>query len=154
MQLLVAINDIHLRALLDSGLTHNFIDTAATHRASITWQPTSGLQVAVANGDRLNSPGRCHDLCIVISTEPFVIDCYGLELASFKMVLGVQWLESLGPLRWDFGQRMMAFVRNGHRNLWTATDMTPSPPHLLATDDDLMDDLLSQFEAVFVTPVS
>jgi hypothetical protein len=36
MQLLVVINDVDLRALLDSGSTHNFINTAATHRAGIT----------------------------------------------------------------------------------------------------------------------
>jgi hypothetical protein len=47
----------------------------------------------------------------------------------------------------------MAFVRNGHRILWTAADTTPSPPHLLVADGDLLNDLLSQFEAVFATPV-
>jgi hypothetical protein len=36
MQLLVAINGVHLRALLDLGLTHNFIDTVETHRAGIS----------------------------------------------------------------------------------------------------------------------
>jgi hypothetical protein len=98
MQLLVVINDVDLRALLDSGSTHNFINTAATHRAGITWQAASDLQVAVANSDSLDSPGQCRDLPIVIGTEPFIIDCYGLKLASFEMVLGVQWLKSLGPL--------------------------------------------------------
>jgi hypothetical protein len=32
---------------------------------------------------------------IRIEGEPFVIDCYGLALGSFDMVLGIQWLESL-----------------------------------------------------------
>jgi hypothetical protein len=82
-----------------------------------SWQPTTGLQIVVANGDRLDSPGCCCALHITISTEPFVIDCYGLELALFEMVLGVQWCESLGPLLWDFGRRTMAFVRDGHRIL-------------------------------------
>jgi hypothetical protein len=31
------------------------------------------------------------------------------------MVLGIQWLESLGPILWDFRNRTMAFVWNGHR---------------------------------------
>jgi hypothetical protein len=97
MQLMVAINDIKLCALLDSGLTHNFIDMDAVHHAGIAWKPTSGLQVAMANSDRLNSLDHCRDMRIIISPEPFVIDCYGLELASSEMVLGVQWFESLGP---------------------------------------------------------
>jgi hypothetical protein len=59
------------------------------------------------------------------------------------MVLGVQWLESLGPLLWDFDRRTMAFVCDGHRILWMVADVKPALPQLLATDDDLMDDLLS-----------
>jgi hypothetical protein len=36
----------------------------------------------------------------------------------------------------------MAFVHNGHRVLWTVTDVTPVPPHMLTTSTDLLDDLL------------
>jgi hypothetical protein len=70
--------------------------------------------VAVANNDRLTSPGCCMGLRIDVGTESFAIDCYELEITSYEMVLGVQWLESLGPILWDFGRRMMAFIWNGH----------------------------------------
>jgi hypothetical protein len=53
-------------------------------------------------------------LRIDVGTESFAIDCYELEITSYEMVLGVQWLESLGPILWDFGRRMMAFIWNGH----------------------------------------
>jgi hypothetical protein len=53
-----------LVALLDSGSTHNFIDTDA-----------------VANVDRVTSPGCCHDLSVSIDNEQFIIDCYGLSSA-------------------------------------------------------------------------
>jgi hypothetical protein len=109
--------------------------------------------VAVANGDRLTSLGCYKGLRIDVGTESFAIDCYGLEIASYEMVLGMQWLESLGPIIWDFGRRLMAFVQNGQRVLWTATDALPTLPHLLVTLNDLMDDLLAQFELVFTTSV-
>jgi hypothetical protein len=44
----------------------------------------------------------CTDLKINIAGEPFIITCYGLSLGSYEMILGVQWLESLGPVLWDF----------------------------------------------------
>lgn len=48
-----------LVALLDSGSTHNFISDVAARRAQVPLQPRPGLSVAVANGDRVTSPGRC-----------------------------------------------------------------------------------------------
>jgi hypothetical protein len=153
MQLLVMINGAHLRSLLDLGSTHNFVDTAAAHRAGIKLQPSSRLRVAVANEDRLTSPGCCRGLCNDIVNETFDIDCYGLELALYEMVLGAQWLESLESILWDFGRCTSAFVRNGHLVLWTVVDTLPPSSHLLATSADLMDYLLAQFEVAFAAPI-
>jgi hypothetical protein len=67
------------------------------------------------------------------------------------MVLGVQWLQSLGPILWDFASRTMAFVRDGHRVVWSATSAPPTPPTLLAASAEVMDDLLQQFTHLFET---
>jgi hypothetical protein len=117
MQVMVFINGAQLSALLDSGSTHNFVDSSATMRAGLALMPQSGLRIAVANGDRVSSPDCCRDLCITIGGEPFSLDCYSLDLGSFDMVLGVQWLKSLGPILWDFSKRTIAFICNGHRVL-------------------------------------
>jgi hypothetical protein len=108
-----------LITLLNMGSTHNFIDTDAATRAGLALLGSSGLRVAVANGDRVTSPGCCRNLSVSISNEQFIIDCYGLSIGSYDMVLGVQWLESLGPVMWDFDSRTIAIVRNGHHVLWT-----------------------------------
>jgi hypothetical protein len=70
---------------------------------------------------------------IVISNESFVIDRYRHALSSYKMVLGVQWLESLGPMLWDFTRRLLSFVRDGHQVCWAAADAMAGAPTLLAT---------------------
>jgi hypothetical protein len=46
-----------LVALLDTGSTHNFIDTDTATRAGLALLGSSGLRVVVANGDRVTSPG-------------------------------------------------------------------------------------------------
>jgi hypothetical protein len=120
MQLQVDINRVRLTMLVDSGSTQNFIDTEAASHTEITLYARLGLRVTVANGDRLTSPGCCQDLAIKIGDEAFSLDCYGLMLGTYDMVLGVQWLESLGPILWDFQQRTLAFVRNGHHVVWMA----------------------------------
>jgi hypothetical protein len=110
MQLSIVINGARLTALLDSGSTHNFVDTEVVARTGIPLAACSGLRVAVANGDCVASLGCCCNLRIEVGEEPFYIDCYGLSLSSYDMLLGVQWLESLGPILWDFGRWTMAFV--------------------------------------------
>jgi hypothetical protein len=57
------------------------------------------------------SPGCCKNLRISVDGEGFYIDYYDLALGSYEMVLGVQWLESLGPMLWDFGKRTLAQQR-------------------------------------------
>jgi hypothetical protein len=94
MHVSVAISSTSLRALLNSGSTHNFINTNAAKHAGVS-SGGVGLRVAVANGDRISSLGHCLSLLIDIADEQFDIYCYGLALNSFNMVLGVQWLESL-----------------------------------------------------------
>jgi hypothetical protein len=151
MQVMVLINGTHLSTLLDSGSTHNFVDSTTATQAGLALTKQSSLHVAVGNGDRVPSPGCCRDLHISIGGEPFSINCYSLDLGSFDMVLGVQWLESLGPILWDFGKRTITFIRNGHRVLWIAA--ATSPRALLhAVSPDLMAELLHEFEPLFAEP--
>jgi hypothetical protein len=105
MQVFVTIYGTVLRALLDSGSTHNFMDSEAATRVGIVFSGHVGLSVAVANGDRVARTGSCTNLKIFIASDAFTIDCYGLSLGSYDMVLGVQWLKSLGPVLWDFKNR-------------------------------------------------
>jgi hypothetical protein len=115
MQLYVVINDTRIIALLDSGSTHNFVDLDTAACIGIKFGGRAGLRITVENNKRVQSPGCCKDLPITIGDEPFTLDCFGLALGSYKMVLGVQWLDSLGLILWDFSARTIVFVWNGHR---------------------------------------
>jgi hypothetical protein len=97
MQVQVSMGTTVLTMLLDSGLTHNFIDVATAEGTDIVFQGGAGLRVVVTNDNQPSSPGYCSDLAIDIGGEALSITCYGLALGSFDMVLGVQWLKSLGP---------------------------------------------------------
>jgi hypothetical protein len=81
MQITVTINWTGLLTLLDSGSTHNFIDTDKAAEVGIMLSDARGLRVAVANGDRLTSPVCCHTMKMTVHGEAFHMDCYGLTLA-------------------------------------------------------------------------
>lgn len=61
-----------------------------------------GLSVKVANGDKIPSAGICHNIQLSIDHAAFVLTGYVLPLAGFDFILGVQWLQSLGPISWNF----------------------------------------------------
>lgn len=70
--------------------------------------PLAGLSVKVVNGEQIFSHG--HTIAtLTISTKDFTSTCYYLPLDSFNIVLGVEWLQSLGPIVCIFDTLTMAF---------------------------------------------
>jgi hypothetical protein len=109
MQVFITFHDVVLWALLDSGSTHNVNDLEAAVRVGIVFGEQAGLSMAVANDNRVESSGCYNNLKILIADNEFIIDCYDLALGSYRMVLGVQWLESLGPILCDFKNCTLSF---------------------------------------------
>jgi hypothetical protein len=124
------------------------------HRAGISMHAHSGVSVAAANGERVQSSGRAMDQKVHIGGEAFDIDLYTLPLGEYDMVLGVQWLGTLGPILWYLARHTMAFQRGAKRVLWHGVDTTPGPAAttLSALSGDLMDALLEEFAWLFEEP--
>jgi hypothetical protein len=142
MQLLVNIAGQELHALVDSGSTHTFIHDVIVHRLGlkVTLQP--GLSVKVANGERLQSYNACKATNVIVQDENIVMNCYALPLEGFNIILGIQWLKSLGPIMWDFATLKMAFVREGRSVRLVGCGGTPSALYSLQPADNIMDTLL------------
>jgi hypothetical protein len=89
MTLHVHLLDSVVEALVDSGSTHSFIsaDTASRLHLQPVYRP--GLQVTVANGDRVASVGICRDVHIVIGKDKFILDFFIIPLAGYELVLGL-----------------------------------------------------------------
>nr|CCI55439.1 PH01B031C15.22 [Phyllostachys edulis] len=153
MQLAVIINGVHLLALVDSGSTHNFVAAELVARVGLSLTPRTGLSVAVANGDHVTSGGICRATLISIDKEDFILDFLTIPLDGFDVVLGVQWLGSLGPITWDFHHRMMRFQRQGREIVWHGANPPGAGPHLhTAISEDHMGDLLEEFQTIFAEP--
>ncbi|XP_059456434.1 uncharacterized protein LOC132186472 [Corylus avellana] len=95
--------------LIDSGSTHNFVDSQLAERLGIVSSNRDAIMVKVANGQTVRSPGKSSDLCLKIQGTNFRVDLYILPLAGCDVVLGIQWLRLLGPILWDFGHLTMEF---------------------------------------------
>jgi hypothetical protein len=70
------------------------------------------------------------------------------------MVLGVQWLCTLGPILWDFGRAQMSCWRDDHRVVWQGVPAQRTMPTVqAAVTTDLMETLLEGFADLFSIPV-
>jgi hypothetical protein len=112
----------------------------------------AGLSVLVTNGDRVRSPGVCTAVDVSIHDEHFTIDCFALDLGAFDLVIGIQWLQTLGPIVWDIAALSMAFWFNGRIHHWSGMGGWGVAARAIADHRVVLDELLQSFEDVFATP--
>ena len=105
-----------LIVLIDGGNTHNFIDQAIATRFGLPIVKDRKLQVVVANRERVECAGRCQGIRLSIQGITITADYYVLPVAACQVVLGVQWLETLGPVETDYKQLTMTFIIGGVRH--------------------------------------
>jgi hypothetical protein len=127
MQLVVRFGAVTVTALLDSGSTHNFVSAPAAAHCGLCFIPRNNITVTVANGDKVPATGVFHDATFSVDGEAFSAYFFVLPLGGYDMVLGTDWLATLGPILWDFGRHTMSFWRHGHRVRWRGVVARTSP---------------------------
>jgi hypothetical protein len=154
MQVVVHFGDVTVTALLDSGSTHNFVSAPVPAHWGLCFIPRNNITVTVANGDKVPATGVFRDTTFSIDGEAFGVDFFILPLGGYDMVLGTDWLDTLGPILWDFGRHTMSFWHHGHRVRWRGV-VGPGAPQLrvcsMAAAQELLDLLLAEFDDIFTT---
>jgi hypothetical protein len=153
VQLRVVIGTHTFIALLDTGSTHSFIDSSALDALGLQPETRPGLRVMVANGDKLTSAGLCRSIPLSIDGCHFCVDCFALPLGGFDLVLGVDWLRTLGAILWDFNSHSVTIVLSGSEVTWTglAVPALPVVRMITSVDSSLMGDMLDEFTDLFAT---
>lgn len=118
MQIHIELGDTSLVMLLDSGSMHNFISEAMAHRMGLPLQHRQGLTAMVTNGERVSCLGIIHQAAFTIDGDVFFADPFVLPYAGYVVVLGTQWLTTLGPILYDFNARTMTFKQRGREVCW------------------------------------
>ncbi|GKA55259.1 reverse transcriptase [Tanacetum coccineum] len=76
---------------------------------------TTPMQVSVANGQRMMSTFVCYDFKWSFQNEVFTSDVMLLPLGGCEMVLGIQWLATLGDMQCNFKKLIMKFNHKGRQ---------------------------------------
>ncbi|VFR00859.1 unnamed protein product [Cuscuta campestris] len=99
LKLVGSVNNQEVNVLLDSGSTHNFVHPAVAERLALVLHPVPPFRVYVGNGDSLRCAYSCPRTPLLLQGTLFEVDLFLLEIHGPDVVLGVQWLQTLGKER-------------------------------------------------------
>nr|GMC72022.1 AC090485_10 Putative retroelement [Ipomoea batatas] len=80
MKLRVLIEGTPLLALVDTGSTHNFINTSTALGLALPTAPRPGVKVVVANGDSLSSTCLCEQVLVSKGSDSFLVNLFQIPL--------------------------------------------------------------------------
>ncbi|VFQ76738.1 unnamed protein product [Cuscuta campestris] len=125
LKLAGSVNGASVQVLLDSGSTHNFIHPGVAERLALVLHPVTPFRVYVGNGDSLRCSYSCPRTPVSLQGQLFEIDLFMLEVHGPDIVLGIQWLQTLGKVAHDYAKLTMEFSWNG--DTITLRDDSPGP---------------------------
>ncbi|XP_071728193.1 uncharacterized protein [Rutidosis leptorrhynchoides] len=109
------VNKYKIHILIDSGSTHNFLDINVAKKLGCKISGTPPLSVFVPGGNQTLSANQCHNFQWQLNGETFKSDVMLLQIGSCDMVLGIQWLGTLGDIMWNFEKLKMTFLYKGKK---------------------------------------
>eukprot|EP00253_Pinus_taeda_P025634 PITA_25634 len=99
--------------LIDSGNTHNFIHCKVAKELNCFLYPAPECQVMIANGGTINCSGKCHNIKLSMGEYVLTSPKLSIPMGGADVVLGVQWLQSLGTIAFNFQELFMKFSMEG-----------------------------------------
>ena len=97
-------------SLLDSGSTHNFLDAAMAMNLKLQIDTYKILEVKVANGAVVKTKGVCYGVQLLMQGIKFMVELHVIPFGGCEVVLGTQWMSTLGGIKWDFKLLTMQFT--------------------------------------------
>jgi len=95
--------------LIDLGSTHNFIHCKIAKELNCFLYPAPECQVMVASGGTINRSGKCHNIKLSMGEYILNSPMLSIQMGCADVVLGVQWLQSLGTIAFNFQGLFMKF---------------------------------------------
>ena len=102
--------------LIDSGSTHNFIHCKVAKELNCSIYPTPGCQVMVANGGTINFFGKFHNIKLTMGEYVLTSPMLSIPMGGADVVLGVQWLQSLGTVSFSFQELFLNFFHKERKS--------------------------------------
>lgn len=103
-----------IQILMDRGSTYNFIKPKVVQYGKLLVQPSKIFKVMVGNGQNLECFRAVRNLTVNMQLHKFQVNCYIIPIQRVDIV-GVQWVELLGPYIMNYKQLTLKFTWQGNQ---------------------------------------
>ncbi|XP_060969861.1 uncharacterized protein LOC133037067 [Cannabis sativa] len=134
-----------VEVLVDTGSNNNFIQETLAEQLKLPYEETKRFKVYMGNGHFLLCSKLCRNVELTLQGHSFTVDLYVLPIRGLDVVLGMQWLQTLGPCIHDHKALTMEFGWNGSTvklegsKEVAAHQLTFSQLHALFREGDIRD---------------
>jgi hypothetical protein len=101
--------------LVDSGSTHNFIHRRIAQENHCYIHAVNNFQIMIANGGSMKCGGCYENVHLQIGGYHLKSHMFSINMGGCDIVLGADWLRTLGPILMDFKALTMQFDQEGHQ---------------------------------------
>jgi hypothetical protein len=115
LKLISYIKHMKVIILVDSGSTDNFIHRCIAQETNCYIRVVNNFQIMIANGGSMKCGGRCKIVFLQIGHYQLKYHMFFIDIGGCDIVLGVEWLHSLGPILMDFKELTMQFQQEGQK---------------------------------------
>ncbi|KMZ68775.1 hypothetical protein ZOSMA_22G00650 [Zostera marina] len=116
-----------LDMLVGSGANLNFIRERHARELGLKIDAKKQFEVVMGNGNRIVCKRICSNVHLTISDSSFHVDFHVIPHLATDIILGMDWLESLGQVKFDFNNRTISFLSGGRNTTLRARGLaTPS----------------------------
>jgi hypothetical protein len=103
----------NVTVLIDTGSTHNFLDINVARNLKLFVYPVPDMKVMVVDGKKIKNVGKCHKVKLQIQDFNLESEFYTVPLGGVDVVLGVQWLQTLGTYSINHQENFIKFKWQG-----------------------------------------
>ena len=114
-RLAASYRDHSVEVLVNVGSHNNFIQEGLVDQLGLQPVTAPRFRVYMGNGQFLLCDKICMDVPLMLQGHEFLVDLYVLPICGFDIVLGMQWLRTLGPCVHDHEALTMEFNWKGKR---------------------------------------
>jgi hypothetical protein len=101
--------------LIDSSNTHNFIHYKLAKALNFFVYLAPEFQVMIANGGTINFSGKCNKINLTMGEYGMNSPMTTISMGGVDVVLGIQWLQSIGTMAFNCQELFMKFSLEGKK---------------------------------------
>jgi hypothetical protein len=109
--------------------THNFIHRRVAKETHCYVHAIHNFQIMIANGGMMKCGGQCENVKLQMGEYHLKYHMFSIEMGGCDVVLGAEWLCTLGPITMDFKDLYMSFTKEGKKH--TLKGLKSSSPKII-----------------------